>query len=385
MRPALTLSGGVREECQQHIGGINLGPRGGVAWSPFKDGKTTIRGGGGIFFDWFDAQSYEQAVQLDGSHQQIQTIVHPGYPNPLTGGTGRRAPRGRVQLASSLAQPRLAEANVAVERQLAGGVRLVGMLVRRRGSRQLRGIDLNAPGADGTRPNPATGPITDVASIAETSFDALFLNLNYGRPDRRIFVGVNYALSRSINDTDTPFTLPADSRNLAAERGPSATDARHRFTSLASFPLVSRLMLGTAVRLRSALPYDITTGFDDNGDTISSDRPPGVSRNSGRGSLLVDIGARLTWTIPFGGPPREGPNGPRVNIIRGGDADPLGSMPSGEGTASRYRVELYAQGYNLTNHLNAVDYSGVESSPFFGRPTAAAAPRRIEVGARLMF
>ena len=60
-------------------------------------------------------------------------------------------------------------------------------------------------------------------------------------------------------------------------------------------------------------------------------------------------------------------------------------MPSGEGTASRYRVELYAQGYNLTNHVNAVDYSGVESSPFFGRPTAAAAPRRIEVGARLMF
>ena len=36
--------------------------------------------GAGVFFDWFDALSYEQAMQLDGSHQQIETIVQPGYP-----------------------------------------------------------------------------------------------------------------------------------------------------------------------------------------------------------------------------------------------------------------------------------------------------------------
>ena len=65
-----------------------------ITWSPFKDGKTTIRAGGGIFFDWFDAPSYEQAVQLDGTHQQISTIVAPGYPDPTRGGLRWRCPPG---------------------------------------------------------------------------------------------------------------------------------------------------------------------------------------------------------------------------------------------------------------------------------------------------
>src|SRR6185295_7931332 len=87
-RKDLTISAGLRQEYQSHIGGFNLAPRGGIAWSPFKSGKTTIRGGSGVFFDWFDALAYEQGVQLDGTHQQIETIVQPGYPNPILGGSG---------------------------------------------------------------------------------------------------------------------------------------------------------------------------------------------------------------------------------------------------------------------------------------------------------
>jgi hypothetical protein len=41
--------------------------------------------------------------------------------------------------------------------------------------------------------------------------------------------------------------------------------------------------------------------------------------------------------------------------------------------------------FNALNHLNAQAFSGVRLSPFFGRPVAAAAPRRLELGARLSF
>ena len=48
---------------------LRIGPRGGVTWAPFKGGKTTVRAGGGLFFDWFDAETYEQTLRVDGQHQ----------------------------------------------------------------------------------------------------------------------------------------------------------------------------------------------------------------------------------------------------------------------------------------------------------------------------
>ncbi len=382
---SLTLSGGVRQEYQSHIGGLNIGPRGGLVWSPFKTGKTTVRGGGGIFFDWFDAQVYEQAVQLDGTHQQIVTITEPGYPNPALGGEAALLPNGRVQLAANLVQPELREVNVAVEQQLPGAVRLNTMLIRRRGSNALRGVNLNVPGPGGIRPDPTAGTVTDIQSTASSSFDAVSVNLNFARPDRRIFIAANYMFGRSLNDTDSPFSLAADAHNLAAERGPALTDARHRAMGFANIGIARRLTLGTSFRVQSALPYNITTGHDDNGDTISNDRPAGVTRNTGRGSALIDVSARLAWKMGFGGPASAGPGGPQVRIVRAGpDTNVLGEMMTGDST-KRYAVELYAQAFNVLNHTNALNFSGVETSPFFGQATSAAPARRIEIGARLSF
>ncbi|MBI3490185.1 MAG: carboxypeptidase regulatory-like domain-containing protein [Acidobacteria bacterium] len=384
-RKDLTISGGVRQEMQSHVGGVHIAPRGGIAWSPFKSGKTTVRAGGGIFFDWFDAQSYEQALQLDGTHQHVETIVQPGYPNPTLGGRALALPPGRVQLALDLAQPMQREAMAGVEQTLPGEIRLNTMYIRRRGSNHLRGVNINAPLANGVRPFPDSGPITQVESIAESQFDGLSINLNYAQPARRLFIAANYMLSRSTNDADSLFSLPANSYDLAAERGPALGDARHRFMSLANLPLPSRFRLATSVRIQSALPYNITTGRDDNGDTISNDRPAGVTRNTGRGSAQVDLGARLSWSMGFGTRSSGGVGGPQVRIVRGGDADPLGSAAMGGDMTKRYSIELYAQSYNLLNRLNALNFSGVMTSPFFGQATSAAPPRRVEIGARISF
>jgi len=51
----------------------------------------------------------------------------------------------------------------------------------------------------------------------------------------------------------------------------------------------------------------------------------------------------------------------------------------------RYNVELYGQAFNVTNRTNALAFSGVQTSPFFGRPTWAAPARRAEVGLRFTF
>jgi hypothetical protein len=383
---SLTLSGGIRQEYQSHIGGLHVGPRGGAVWSPFRSGKTTVRGGAGVFFDWFDAQQYQQAVQLDGSHQQIETIVQPGYPDPLLGGHAITLPNGRVQIANDLEQPVLKEANIAVEQQFPHGLRVNTMYIRRRGSNALRGVNLNAPLADGTRPYPTAGTITDIQSTASSSFDALNVGVNLSNPDKRFFLAMNYQLSRTVNDTDSPFSLAADAGNLGAERGPALFDARHRLMGFTNFPLFDRrLTMGWSYRVQSPLPYNITTGKDDNGDTISNDRPAGVTRNSGRGSATVDISTRLAWKVGFGTAPAPNAGGPQVRIVRAGsDSNVLGDMMTGDAN-KRFSIELYAQAFNLLNHTNAINFSGVVSSPFFGQATSAAAPRRVEVGARLNF
>jgi hypothetical protein len=260
------------------------------------------------------------------------------------------------------------------------------MAIRRRGSHGLRGIDVNAPGPDGVRPDPAAGPITEIRSIASSSFDGLSLNMNVAMPDRRIFVAANYLLSRSIDEVDSPFGLPADARDPQSERGPSLDAARHRATGFASFPLARAVAVGASFRVQSALPYDITTGRDDNGDAISSDRPAGVSRNAGRGRPIVDSSLRLSVRKGFGRAPASPPIGtPQVRIVRGGDDVPLGDMPMGPDRRQRVVLEIYGQLFNATNHLNATAFGGVVGSPFYGRPVSASAPRRLEVGARLTF
>jgi hypothetical protein len=374
IRKDLTLSGGVRQEIQSHIGGLNLAPRGGIAWSPFKSGKTTVRAGGGRFFDWMDAQTYQQAVQLDGTHEQTVTVVDPGFPEVRFGAESVVLPAGRVQFAPNLTQPELRETSAGVEQQLPHDIRLNTMFIHRTGSHLLRGVNVNPGGA----------PITEIRSDAESRVNALSFNVNYGNPARRIFIAANYTLASAINETDSPFALPADSANLSAERGPAANDARHRFMSLVQLPIAKRVRFASSVRVQSALPYNITTGHDDNGDTISNDRPVGVTRNSARGAALVDIGTRVSWSLGFGGRAAP-PSGPQVRIVRGDNADPLAATAAMGDVQNKYSLELYVQASNVTNHFNALNFSGVMTSPFFGQPTSASPPRRVEIGARVGF
>lgn len=60
-------------------------------------------------------------------------------------------------------------------------------------------------------------------------------------------------------------------------------------------------------------------------------------------------------------------------------------MMGGPGEQRRFNIEIFAQINNLTNAVNYGGFSGVLTSPAFGLPTSAQAPRRIELGTRLGF
>jgi hypothetical protein len=393
VRKNLTLSGGLRQELQTHMDDRwNLAPRAGFTWAPFENGKTTVRGGAGVFYDWLDADTFEQTLRVDGVRQQDVVVRNPGYPNPFSGGSDQQVlPTSKYTLAGKLVMPKRAMVNVGLSRQLSSTLSANVSFNRTDGTNRLRGRNINAPLAEGSRPNQSLGNVTQVESTAHMRGQSLNAGLNLNIPSRRTMLFANYSWLRQENDADGPFSLPADSYDPAGDWGPAAGVPHHIFSGMANTTLLKNIRLGFTATARTGAPYSVTTGRDDNGDTVFNDRPAGVSRNSAVSKGMWDVGSRVSYAFGFGQRPAAGgmTGGPTMVIQRvggaGGASDMLGMLGGGGAEDKRVRFELFVSAQNLFNHVNPIGFSGVMTSPFFGQPTAAMPGRRIDVGMRVGF
>jgi hypothetical protein len=252
-----------------------------------------------------------------------------------------------------------------------------------RGVHLLRGKNLNAPIA-GVRPNPLVGNITNIESSATSTVHRLNIGIGPAKFVNGFFWSANYFFMKNTNEADGPFSLPVDSSNLRAERGPASGDVHHFFSAFASKKLKRGFGISGIINASSAQPYNITTGFDNNLDTVINDRPTGVGRNSGRGKGRWEIGSRLSWGTDFGPEQKQGP-GMQVKMVRMGGGGEASAPSIGAPSTKRFRLEFYLQAFNLFNHTNLQNFSGVQTSPFFGQATSAQGPRRMEVGTRFNF
>jgi hypothetical protein len=384
---AMSLSIGLRQELQNHVDGrINLMPRVGFTWNAFGS-RTVIRGGYGIFHDWYDSNLHDQTLRVDGRTQRDLLVLNPGYPDPIGGVSSIVLPGGRVQAAPDLQLPYVHQASIGVERPITPALNFQASYLFMRGRNQMRSRNINAPDAFGVRPEPNIGTVTQIESTGRTANDRLNVHLNYRVPAKRIFVNANYTLANVKNVADNPLSLPANSLDPDAEWGPASQDIRHRFNAMVTFPIWLGLRANINTNASSAAPYTITTGRDDNGDGVSNDRPPGVGRNSARGARRWELSARISRAIGFGGEragqgaAQQGPGG------RGRGPGPGGGrgLRAGGPADQRFTIEFYVQAFNVLNRINYVNFSGNLQSPFFGQPTSAAQARRVEVGTQFRF
>ena len=387
LHKSMTISFGARYDWQSNVNNHkNFAPRLGIVWSPLANGQTTIRAGGGIFYDWLDTTTYLQTLLVDGQHQQDLVIRNPGFPDPFNGSSSIVLPPSLITLAPDLRLPYIEQWSIGVEQQVAKKFILRANYLNQRGVHSIRGHNINVPLANSLRPDPSFGNINQIESSANASVNQFNINFSpQALRSKRLYWLVNYTWSKVINETDSPLSLPADNFDLAAERGPSITDSRHRLFVISNFKILSSLRLGTILRATSATPYNITTGFDNNGDTTINDRPAGVGRNSARGAPHWDLSARLSWTRGFGKLPAQKSEGTQPTVIRARNSgDTLGALSS-IGNDSRYTMQFYLQAYNVFNHANLINFTGVQTSPFFGHATSALPGRRLEVGIRFTF
>jgi hypothetical protein len=392
-RKNLQVGLGLRQELQTHVNDKwNLSPRVAFTWTV---AKTNIRGGWGLFYDWLDSAVYEQSVRVDGIRQVDEIIVNPTYPVSATSG-GTRLPASRIQVAPSLTQPLVQQASLGFDKNLKTWLGVRADYMWTRGYSVLRSINVNAP-VNGVRPDPAVGNVSEISSTGRRASDRLNVGVNARVPKYRIFGNLMYQWASVRNSADSALSLPSDSTNPNADWGPAMQDVRHRVFILGNFPLPWGLRAGVNAQVSSARPYNITTGLDDNGDTVFNDRPAGVTRNSARGDMQATADIRVTRSFNLGGRLSGGPEG----VPMGGapPPPPAASMQPGmgggggdgprmvlmEGSNARYRLDLYVNVQNVFNRTNLNQFTGNLLSPFYGVATSAGPARRAEIGATISF
>jgi len=443
VRPNITLSLGLRYETQTNIHDWrDIGPRIGFAWAPGakgnKPGKTVVRGGFGMFYDRFSDTLVLQAERFNGINQQQYLVSNPDfYPLvPPVGQFGSSAtPQSIHTIAPSLRAPYTMQTAIGVERQLPRSTTMAVTFTNSRALHLLLSRDINAPlPVTGLQPYGNVGEIFQYESDGVLNQNQMIVNLT-SRMNRSFTLFTFYVLNYANSNTDGATSMPANPYNLAQDYGRAAIDIRNRFVLGGSIVTKWNVRLSPFIIARSGAPFDITTGRDNNGDSVFTDRPsfateasapgavmtpfgafnpnplPGavlIPRNYGDGPGYFSVNMRLSRTFGFG-PRRETsgmrPDGGGGGGHGGGGRGGPGGMRMGGGggfhsifgdsaTDRRFNLVLSVSARNLLNSTNDGPFIGNLSSTFFGHanslaggfgPAQAASNRRLELQLRFMF
>jgi len=381
----MTISFGLRHEFQTHLQDkLNFAPRLGIAWAPGTNPKGTFRAGTGIFYTQLPTSITADTTRLDGLHELSLIIQRPTFfPNIPQSFTGAQVRQSTIKEKSpDLLAPYSFISTASYERQLP--LKLLGSIgyTYQRGVHLLLSRDTNAPlpgigpPEANSRPFPDQGQVIEYESAGTSVRHELRFSLRTN-VSRKLSLFSNYILASTHSTTDGSGTIPADSYNIALDYGRANYDVRHRFFVGGSITLPRDFRVSPLINISSGRPFNITTGFDNNGDRIFSDRPafanagdpgaivtpfgifnpnpkPGdqiIPRNFGNGPGLLSINLNFSKTVGFGPPPvrsfpgqargggeddtqqadQQQQNGPRPRGGGGGRGGPGGGPGGGGG------------------------------------------------------
>jgi hypothetical protein len=381
LRRRLSLSYGLRYAVQSSPTTLrNAGPRLGLAWSPDKAQRWVLHARTGLFFTPVDTATVLEANRLNGVQQHQVQIYNPVYGQPLTTGaatiTTVRAPLPVLTQTPSL------QSHLGVERDFPGHWHVQANVYLVRGWDVVRSRSINSPQngqPDGPRPLVSSTNIYQYQQSGTIHGNVMFFGVDQ-HSLRHVQIFAGYIRMDLRTNADTANMFPQSSGTDDGETARPSWLATHHVIAFTNVSLPKGLSLSSQFDAASGNPYNVTTGFDGNGDGVLNDRPryatgaEGTLYNTSFGPLTA-IGTghfirRDAGTLPW-------------NIHLDANLSRSFALPQRDGASTSLVVNVRST--NLLNHTNATAVGSVLGSPLFGKSYAADPGRRVELGLRYNF
>ncbi len=401
----------------------NFSPRLGFAWDPFKEGRTVIRAGYGLYYDQVLVGIFEQNAFVNPPFNNRATFSGSGvtFSNPSGGALGALPVRDLIASANDFQTPMIQQWSLGVQHELFRNAVVDLSYVGTKGDHLIRPVDINYPSpadvnrvglgnANTVRPFLGYRRIQYRETSARSRYHGMLSSFTY-RFATGVSLTASYTFSKALtdatNDRDA-VDLPQDPLNLRAEYAEARTSRPHIFTASYVYELpffnrdpnpwkrgilggwqfagitdissgqpVARVTSGASVIAATTGQYPNVVGDPNSGLAGSIDPISGLP-------FIFD---RSAFSPPaagtYGNAPRAfarlfGRNQTNLTLTKNIYFD----------REQEVKLQLRAEAYNVFNHTQFTGVGTVFSTSAtstFGLPLGARLPREFQFGAKLLF